>query len=123
MIIFFAGSRTINDYELFKAAIAESRIEIDYKNDFVMHGAHWEGWDVLAQRWAKENGFFPDRCLELPAQWKKYGKTAGPFRNAPMARICDFAIIGHDGKSTGTAGVLRLLRELKKPFYLKTVDV
>ena len=36
------------------------------------------GVDIVALNWAKDNNLKWKRC---PAQWKKYGRAAGPIRN------------------------------------------
>lgn len=39
------------------------------------------GADYMAKVWAQENGI---KVIEYLANWKKYGKKAGPLRNAQM---------------------------------------
>jgi cysteine synthase len=41
------------------------------------------GADTLAIRWAKK---FNIENVNYPAEWRKYGKAAGPFRNSEMLR-------------------------------------
>jgi hypothetical protein len=46
--------------------------------------------------------------LELyPAKWELYGKSAGPIRNRKMADQADGLIAVWDGKSRGTANMIR----------------
>jgi hypothetical protein len=46
----------------------------------LVHGCA-NGADTLAGRWAKANGIEERR---YPADWKKYGRTAGKLRNSQM---------------------------------------
>ena len=55
---------------------------------------------MLGERYARENGF---RIERYPADWKQYGKSAGPRRNMQMAEAGDDIICFWDGKSRGTA--------------------
>ncbi len=55
------------------------------------------GADTFGEKWAREN--------ELPvaqflANWSKYGKSAGPRRNAEMARSADGVVLFPGGKGT-----------------------
>lgn len=62
----------------------------------------------------------------FPADWKKYGRSAGPRRNRQMAEYADAAIVFWDGKSRGTQNMIQQMRELGKPveviIYPKEVD-
>lgn len=55
---------------------------------------------------------------EFPADWNKYGKRAGPIRNAEMAEYCDAAIILWDGKSKGTKNMIDNMNRVNKPYIL-----
>src|SRR5690349_8717861 len=44
--------------------------------------SRYQGADQLAFEWAQENEF---PCRTFPADWKQYGRSAGPRRNALMA--------------------------------------
>ncbi len=64
----------------------------------VRHGAA-SGADALAGEWAQARGVPEDRC---PADWARYGRAAGPRRNAEMlARaprvVCVVALPGGSG--------------------------
>lgn len=53
------------------------------KPDLVMHGG-CRGVDMLADRLAKSGGI---HTMRVDALWDKYGKGAGPARNAVMAAL------------------------------------
>ena len=53
--------------------------------------------------------------MKFPADWKTYGKTAGPIRNKQMAEFASqqtgMLIAFWDGKSRGTGSMIRLAKE------------
>lgn len=89
-----AGSRTIYDYNCLKNAIAASKFNIST----VISGTA-KGADKLGEIYAK-NRKIP--LEQFPANWNKYGKSAGYIRNAEMAKNADALIALWDGKSKGT---------------------
>ncbi len=52
---------------------------------------------------------------KFPANWKLHGKSAGPIRNAEMAKIGD-ALFAFPGGS-GTADMVKKMQELNKPVF------
>lgn len=59
------------------------------------------------------------RALKLPlriyaADWKTYGKAAGPIRNTELAKACDRLIAWWDGHSRGTLDTVSKARRLGK---------
>jgi len=104
-----AGSRTIEDYELLSKIIKESNFKIDL---IVSGGA--KGVDELGERYAREHAI----PLKLfPADWDKYGKSAGMIRNQQMVDYADSLIAIWDGKSKGTAHTINQAK--KKGLQLK----
>ncbi len=112
------GCRYYNDYNAFcnYVDMCLSRIRISSK--IVILSGHCSGTDTLAEKYAKENGF----SLEVyPAQWKLYGRSAGPIRNEQMVNNCDFVIAFWDGKSKGTKSLIQCAREKQKPLRIKYI--
>jgi hypothetical protein len=81
------------------------------------HGGKWSfelisgcarGADTLAILWADRHGIV---VHHYPADWKKYGKAAGPIRNKQMLEEGkpDIVIAFPGGK--GTANMVKLARE------------
>jgi len=67
------------------------------------------GADFLAKCWAHMNGF---PCIEVRADWKRFGKAAGPIRNKTMLE--DYKpdyVVCHRG-NRGTADMVRQAKEL-----------
>lgn len=67
-----------------------------------------KGVDSLAKRFAKEYNL----DLEIyPADWKKYGRSAGPKRNEQMVLNCDGVIAFWDYKSKGTKTTIQFSKK------------
>ena len=95
------GSRSFNDYKLLKEKL--DYFLQNYKNIHIVSGGA-KGADTLAERYAKENGY---QMHIFPANWDKYGKSAGYKRNEQMHQfISQYSKRGcicfWDGKSKGT---------------------
>lgn len=73
--------------------------------------------DMYAYDWAVET----NRVVhQFPADWEKLGKKAGMVRNRLMAVAGDRLIAFWDGKSKGTANMIRLMHDLEKPYIVVT---
>lgn len=106
------GGRDFQNYELMKAKLAELRKSTNIIQ-VVSGGAR--GADSLGERWADENGI-PKRIF--PAQWDKYGKSAGFRRNKDIVANCDVVAAFWDGESRGTAHTISLARETGKTLHV-----
>lgn len=92
------GSRTITDYA--RLLLALDGMEI---TEVVSGGA--AGADALAERWARENN---KKLTVMPADWKKYGKSAGMVRNADIVKAAEVVIALWDGQSPGTKATISM---------------
>ena len=101
--VVIAGCRDYTNYQEAKKYIDMflSKIKNEYEIVIISGGAN--GADSIGERYAMENGF---KVEIFPAEWDKYGKSAGPIRNEKMAKASDFAICFWDGKSRGTASMI-----------------
>lgn len=96
MRIIIAGGRNFNDYNKLKNSC--NKILINQEEIIIVSG-NANGADKLGERYAKENNY----SIEIhPAEWDKYGKSAGYRRNQTMANNADGLIAFWDGKSKGT---------------------
>ena len=48
------------------------------------------------------------KVMRFPANWKKYGKKAGPIRNETMAKNAEGLVAIWDGQSRGTTSMINL---------------
>lgn len=109
MHIIIAGCRDFNDYQVVEKEVMDfigkyiGKIEIE----IISGGA--TGADALGERFAKEHGL-PLKVIY--ADWKKYGRSAGPRRNEQMARMAGTLIAFWDGKSRGTKNMIDTAKKL-----------
>jgi len=68
------------------------------------------GADKLGEKYARENEY---NLSFFPADWEKYGKSAGYKRNRAMAQYADILIAFWDGESKGTRHMIDLAYEEK----------
>lgn len=95
MRILITGSRDFLDYELMKNTLKKYK----GKNATIIHGA-CRGADLTADFVAKKFGFNVEK---YPANWQKYGKSAGPIRNKEMLESdIDLVLAFPIGESKGT---------------------
>ena len=110
-----AGSRSIEDYdEVWKAF--ENCPFADEITEVVSGCA--KGVDTLGERVAFAKGI---PVAKFPADWKRFGKRAGPIRNEQMGDYADCAIIVWDGISTGSNHMRRYMESLNKQVYVRIV--
>lgn len=102
--LIIAGSRTFNDHLLLEREVNSFRKKFNLDKVLIVTGdAH--GADTLAERYAR----LYDLPFKIyPANWKEYGRSAGPIRNRLMAKTCQkgFCIVFWDGMSKGTANMI-----------------
>ncbi len=121
--VIIAGGRDYDDYESAKrrydVVLSNVGDEIEIvsgscDDDKGVHtftrddGSKVYGADGLGERYAKEKGY---RVKNFFAEWRLYGKPAGPIRNKKMAKYADAAICHWDGKSKGTRSMILLAEE------------
>ena len=96
MVVIVCGGRNYKDYCRVKKVL--DVVNRTYKNLRIVHGGA-PGADSLADRWAKECNI-PVKTYK--ADWKKYGKAAGPIRNKQMLdeEKPDYVIAFPGGKGT-----------------------
>ena len=100
-----AGSRTCIKYSILCEAIKK----IDWKPTVVISGGA-KGADKLGELYSKNNNL---KLECYPAEWKKYGKSAGYIRNSEMAKNAEALIALWDGVSKGTKHMIELAKKKK----------
>ena len=114
--VVIAGSRNFNDYEMFATIVGEFLKPICEEYEMIIVSGHCSGTDLMGERYAKESGF---EVEIYPAEWKKYGRSAGPKRNKQMVDICHKVICFWDGKSKGTESLIKYAKESEKKINIK----
>lgn len=112
--IIICGGRDFNNYELLKE-------RCDYLLQFI---PKWQltiicgkarGADTLGEKYALENNL---KIEYYPADWDKYGKSAGFRRNKEMVDTATSAICFWDGKSKGTKHTIDLCKKKGIPYII-----
>ena len=106
MKVIVAGSRNFNNYKLLKEKL--DKIKEKYTIEIVSGGAN--GADKFGEQYSKENNL---KVHLFPADWNKFGKSAGYLRNRDMAKFGDILIAFWDGKSKGTQHMIELAKMYK----------
>lgn len=91
-------------------------VDADYSIIIVSGGA--KGADSLGEQFADKNNL---KLEKYPAKWDKYGKAAGPQRNAQMVKNSDGIIVFWDGKSSGTKNLIENAKKENKPYIIVNI--
>ena len=116
--VVIAGCRDYNNYNEAKNFIDLCLRDIKKDNEIVIVSGGAGGADALGEQYAKENGFAVEK---YPADWKNYGKSAGPKRNKQMAEVSDYVICFWDEESKGTKSMIDYARKCGKPVKIKKI--
>ncbi len=116
--VVIAGCRDYNNYDEAKEYIDFCLTNIRKENKIVIISGGASGADALGERYAAENGF---EIEKHPADWEKYGRSAGPRRNKQMAQIADYVICFWDEKSKGTHSMIEYAEKFGKPVRVKKI--
>ena len=106
--VIIAGCRDFDDYALLKERCNDYLCEKMETHNVIIVSGHASGADALGERFAEEHGL---QCEIHPADWGKYGRSAGPIRNAEMAEVSDVLIAFWDGQNPGTRSMIELARK------------
>jgi len=125
MKLIIAGSRDFKSIDLIPVALKEFNLKLATTNDEVNKGAINEivsggarGIDQFARTYAAALGVC---CKEIPADWNKYGKSAGYIRNKQMAEYGDELLAIWDGHSKGTLNMITEMKKLNKPVHIMEI--
>ena len=100
--IIIAGSRDFFDYDLLKRS-CDIVLERAKKPIEIVSG-NARGADRLGEKYARDHGHI---LTLFPAEWDKYGKSAGFRRNIKMAGYADVLIAFSHNNSRGTAHMIQ----------------
>lgn len=109
-----AGSRSINDIKDIEDAVKLSGFNITS----VVSGCA-SGADYFGEKWAKNNKI---KLVLFPADWKRYGKSAGYKRNVEMAKNADALIAIWDGSSKGTKHMIDIATSKQLQVFVYRTD-
>ena len=112
--VIVAGSRDFNDYTLL-CSILDGLFP---KRDIEIVSGSARGADRLGERYAEDRWL---NCMKFPANWAKYGKSAGLIRNQEMADYADILVAFWDYSSTGTKDMIA--RAKKEGLEVHVIDI
>lgn len=107
-----AGSRT-GDIDAILGKLKELAILKDATE--IVSGGCPTGADRAGEMYAYQYGIPLTRFV---AEWDEHGKAAGPIRNRAMAEYADALVCFWDGKSRGTANMIKCMNALNKPVHI-----
>ena len=102
--LIIAGGRDFNDLVVLTRAFLTC-VGICDPQDVTIISGMARGADTLGIAIARTYGL---KLIEMPADWDKYGKSAGYRRNEEMTKIATHALIAYDGSSKGTGHMINL---------------
>lgn len=103
--IIIAGGRDFNDAWLMKSYMSLVLIALsDITNKFSFVSGEARGADKMGAAYARHLGAHVDL---YPADWNRYGKSAGYIRNSIMADNAEVLVAFWDGKSRGTEHMIK----------------
>ena len=108
--VIISGSRGFSNYKLLKEKRNEYLREKRKEYNIIIISGGARGADFYGEKYAQDEGF----SLEVfPANWNKFGKSAGFRRNEQMAEVADALIAFWDGKSNGTKHMIEIMENKK----------
>lgn len=108
--IIVAGSRDFNDYQLLHNKLKYLTQNYDNSQIEIVSGTA-RGADQLGERYAKQYNI---KVTKFPADWERFGRSAGPKRNIQMAHYADVAVVFQVNNSRGSQHMINTMRELNK---------
>ena len=106
--VIIAGSRGFSNYKLLKEECNKALREKKKTHNVIIVSGHARGADTLGEKYAADENL----DLEIyPADWKKFGKSAGFRRNEQMAEVADAVIAFWNGESHGTKHMIDIAEE------------
>jgi hypothetical protein len=109
MKVIIAGSRGFSNFKFMTEAmdkILSRQTEVE-----IISGTA-NGADKLGEAYAKMRNF---NIIRMPADWTKYGKSAGYKRNVKMASIADAVVVFWDNQSKGSKHMIDIAKERNLP--------
>lgn len=129
MRILICGSRGWRDPAPIEELIVRRKAECAARGERfeVLHGHCRDGADALADRLAQRHGLSvaDGTLIRVPADWLRYGKSAGFRRNYRMATEFhpdEVHAFRAAGKSNGTDNMVEIARSLEIPTYITAVQ-
>lgn len=98
-----AGSRDFNDYNLLSTTLDEVVTELKTEYNVTIVSGTANGADKFGEKYAEKHGLKIERH---PANWGRFGRGAGPIRNAEMVKESDGVVVFWNGHSAGASNII-----------------
>jgi hypothetical protein len=120
MQLAIVGSRDFRDEKAFEERVKEflSGYNNNELPEAVVSGGA-TGADTLAKNWAKKNGV---KLVEYKADFNRYGKAAGPIRNALIVKDCTHVLAFPSRHGKGTQDTIKKALCVQKVVVTHFVD-
>ena len=83
----------------------------EHGDEIIVVSGMARGGDKMGELWADERRL---KLIRMPANWDKYGKSAGYRRNEEMEKVAHGAIIFWDGISRGSMHMRDIMKRAGK---------
>jgi hypothetical protein len=117
MKIAVVGSRSFNDYEYMRARLDALYITVKDSRMLELVSGGARGADKFAEDYAVERKLL---MRVYPADWDRYGKSAGYKRNQQIVDYADIVVAFWDGQSKGTKHSIDLAVKQNKQVLIYT---
>ena len=114
--VIIAGGRNFED---FNKLCRVCDVFLQDQNKVEIVSGAYKGADLLGERYASERNY---SINQFPADWRRYGKSAGLKRNAEMANYANILIAFWDGKSKGTKHMMDTALEKGLRIFVHIVE-
>lgn len=105
MKLLVAGSRDYNNFANLEYVINQVRKQ--YNITSIISGCA-RGVDTLAIEYAQKYNL---KVEKFPADWNKFGRSAGYIRNKEMVKVADILVAVWKNRSPGTGHTIELARK------------
>ena len=114
--VIIAGSRDFGDYDFMSQKLDEVFSSNNFEGCIItIVSGMARGVDLLGVHYAQEHGMDIE---SLPANWQKYGRSAGYIRNSEMLGIATHLIAFWDGTSRGTKHMIDISHKKGIPVFV-----
>lgn len=112
--VIVAGSRQFTDYSLLCSEL-DRLLAYKFSEGVQIVCGEARGADSLGKQYALDRGL---DVASFPANWNKYGNSAGYIRNKEMADNADALVVFWDGVSPGTKNMIEIAYSKKLPIRI-----
>lgn len=115
-----AGPRDYNNKGFVFGYLDEllSMIKVKTNKDVQIIEGGFKGVDFLAKQYAKTHNL---STIQVTADWARYGKSAGPRRNARMVDLCGCCVVFYSG-SIGSKSMITEAVKRGVPTYVVSLS-